>query len=189
MFAHLIAHPPYAEDQPLPHTILTIHTFHRGLQTGALFGGLASLPRSYLLLRSARPASPLVPGATATTAASIVTPTSGQLLARTSLKYVSWGMLIGFGAMVVGLPMKMRGREEIEWEDRSWRLLENKGQEEVDDFSPISGALGGVFGGVRGPSSVGVLARVSGGFGIGNLVGVGGYMVWRYGVHQGKWDD
>jgi len=45
----------------------------------------------------------------------------------------------------------MWGRDEIEWQDRAWRLLYNKGQCETD----IWGGLGTVLGGVAG-----VLARL-----------------------------
>ena len=37
----------------------------------------------------------------------------------------------------------MFGRENIEWKDRAWRLLENKYQMEVDDFALLGTAVGG----------------------------------------------
>jgi hypothetical protein len=83
----------------------------------------------------------------------------------------------------------MWGRESIEWNDRSWRLLENKGQVEVDDWS-----LGGTIAGLAGVYGSGVARRagwraVVGGAGVGSLVGVGGYMAWRYGVKGGKYEE
>jgi len=38
---------------------------------------------------------------------------------------------IATGLMAFAVPGRMFGREEIEWKDRSWRLMENKGQLEV----------------------------------------------------------
>lgn len=60
---------------------------------------------------------------------------------------------------------------------------------EVDDWS-LGGALLGVAAvafsdrGIRGLGWRGVL----GGAGIGSLVGTGGYMIWRHGIHGGKFD-
>ena len=81
----------------------------------------------------------------------------------------------------------MWGREEIEWRDRAWRLLENKGQVEVDGWGVVGMVVGGA----------GVLARRGGvgwrvgvgGVGMGGTVGVIGYMIWRHGVKGGKWEE
>ena len=85
----------------------------------------------------------------------------------------------------------MWGRERIEWQDRSWRLLGNKGQVECDTFSAVMSVAGsGAVAwkeGVRG--SRGNLVRIVGGAGVGGLLGVVGYMGWRYGVKRGKWED
>ena len=111
----------------------------------------------------------------------------------------------------------MRGREDIEWCDRSWRLLENKGQVEVDSWS-LSGAVVGVVAALRlmrdsgsgrsaesagsgersrmlrGMSAVTVGMRMwrvaLGGAGIGASMGLLGYLGWRYGVMRGRrWND
>jgi hypothetical protein len=77
----------------------------------------------------------------------------------------------------------MRGREEIEWQDRSWRLLENEGQLETDDWTVVGAGAGAILGanvaglGWRGPV---------GGMGLGTVGGMLGYMAWRYGVNGGK---
>jgi hypothetical protein len=92
--------------------------------------------------------------------------------------------IIATALATVALAARMRGREHIEWADRSWRLLENKGQVEVDDWS-LGGAVVGVLAtGIRG---AGFLA-VTGGMAVGSVVGVAGYFGWRYGVKKGKWD-
>ena len=93
--------------------------------------------------------------------------------------------------MAVGLPMMMRGRELIEWQDRSWRLLANAGQVEVDNWSLLGAAVG--VGAVvwkrevlRGEAKRLGWRTVAGGAGVGSIVGVVGYMGWRYAVMGGK---
>lgn len=79
----------------------------------------------------------------------------------------------------------MWGREEIEWKDRSWRLRENPGQLEVDNWSGLA-SLAGVAWTLK-PSSAHPLsvARVVGGGSMGSAAGVVGYIIWRYGVRRG----
>ena len=167
-------HSPYAEDQTLHHTILTTHVLHRGFESGAAGGILLSSIRSiYLLRRSTTPARALFPA-----------------LRASLLRSTGVGAVLGMGVSAVGLGARMYGREGIEWKDRSWRLLENKGQVEVDDWS-----LGGIVVGLmavvvgRGEGQVLGWRRVVGGAGVGGWVGVMGYMGWRYGVRGGKFDD
>lgn len=85
--------------------------------------------------------------------------------------------------MAVSLARRMDGKVHIEWADRSWRLLENKGQVAVDDWSAVAGAV--VTAGRRGLG----WQAVTGGAGIGGLAGVAGYMIWRYGVKGGEWGE
>lgn len=89
--------------------------------------------------------------------------------------------------MVVGLAGRMWGREDIEWRDRSWRLLQNPGQVEVDDWSVIGTAAGMAALAVsKSASDVGVPRRILGGAGIGSVAGTVGYMMWRYGIKGGE---
>lgn len=74
----------------------------------------------------------------------------------------------------------MYGREEIEWKDRSWRLLGNRGQNECDVFMG-SGMVLGLLASVKR----GTEWRVR----VGSAVGVLGYLGWRYGVKGGVWDE
>lgn len=95
----------------------------------------------------------------------------------------------------------MWGREDIEWKDRSWRLLENKGQLECDDWTYAGMAVGvvaasaAVMVGSRGRKGVVPLVALGGGgravevlgtASLGSFAGMLGYMTWRYGVHGGK---
>lgn len=97
--------------------------------------------------------------------------------------------VIGTGLLALALVGRMWGREDIEWKDRSWRLLENKGQIEVDQWSLIGSALGPLgllfTRGVRGAG----WKMFVGSAGLGGSTGVLGYLVWRHGINQGKWPD
>jgi len=155
--SRLFPHTAYAEDQPLPHVVLATHVLYRGFQAGALVGSLVPLP----LMLFRRLSAPL--------------PT-------VMLRSAGVGSIVGTSLLTLGLVGRMWGREEIEWRDRSWRLLENKGQMEVDTWSAIGTVAGGILG------SGGWRGRL-GGAGLGSLAGVAGYMGWRYGVKKGKWEE
>lgn len=70
---------------------------------------------------------------------------------------------------------RMRGREEVEWQDRSWRLLENKGEVQTD-WETIGatgvGALAGAAAARRGAVRLAVGPAVLGGAGLGLGSGV-----------------
>ena len=153
-------HPPYAEDQPLSHLILTTHVLSRAFQSGALIGSLLGARHLY----TSRTFLPL-------------------------LRSAGVGGVYGVAFTTVALAVRMWGREKIEWQDRSWRLMENKGQVECDTFS-TGGAIAGVglVAWRHGVSQAGWRLFL-GGAGAGGLIGVVGYMGWRYGVKGGKWDD
>ncbi len=63
------------------------------------------------------------------------------MLAARVLRSAGVGSLWGIGFLAVGLVGRMWGRTEIEWQDRSWRLLENRGQVETDDWT-LGGGCG-----------------------------------------------
>ena len=156
-------HTEYAEEQPYAKTILTAHVLDRSFQTGAVFGLATGTLRSLIKRR----------------------PIAGTILSSTG-----YGALMGFAVMIPVIPMYMSGKTDIEWKDRSWRLLENEGQKEVDDWSSV-GFVGGALATARSEAfrqaRSGKFVRLMGGGALGDLLGVMGYMVWRYGVHQGKW--
>jgi Protein of unknown function (DUF1757) len=172
-------HSAYAEDQPLPHTILNSHVLHRGLQTGAFTGLLYGSAKATLQNRKSKTASP-----TALIAK--------QSIRASALRSAGYGAVIGTVLMIPGVMFHMSGREEIEWQDRSWRLLENQGQMEVDDWSLVGAAAGiaaTAQSALRSNGATAKVLRVAGGTGVGSLVGVAGYMVWRYGINGGKWPE
>lgn len=83
----------------------------------------------------------------------------------------------------------MYGRELIEWQDRSWRLLENRGQVEMDDWTYIGMGAGVVAalgtGSLKGLGVRGVL----GAMGAGSVVGGLGWVGWRVGINGGKFEE
>lgn len=160
-------HPAFAEDQPFPHVILTTHVLTRGFTAGALVGSLIRLPGYFL----SKPTSSIPAGP----------------LSTAVLRSAGVGTVVGTGLLSVVLAVRMWDKEPIEWADRSWRLLENKGQVEVDDWS-YSGALLGAAATTLSRRNLGWRGLL-GGMGLGSLVGVGGYMGWRYGINGGKWEE
>lgn len=181
-------HTPYAEDQPLAHLILTTHVLHRGFQVGALGGLLTGSVRLAINLRRSNP-GPAIPSATKGAArVPPPSPRAGLLIARST----GIGGMIGIGLLSAILPYKMRGAELIQWQDRSWRLLENKGQVEVDRWS-VAGGLMGIGAVVLAWRRGRALSSgkwngwtLLGGVGEGSLAGVLGYIGWRYGLMRGE---
>lgn len=99
------------------------------------------------------------------------------------------GAVVGTGFLAVALVARMWGREEIEWRDRSWRLLENKGQIEVDTWGAAGMAAGGaLLIATKGLRGVGWKMGI-GSLGMNGTAGVIGYMIWRHGVKGGKWPE
>ncbi|OBT41755.1 hypothetical protein VE00_07992 [Pseudogymnoascus sp. WSF 3629] len=155
--SQFLPHATYAEDQRYSYAILTGHVLYRGFAAGALVGALAPLP--IMIFRPLKHPLPLA-----------------------VLRSAGMGTVVGTGVLALALAGRMYGREEIEWKDRSWRLLANKGQVEVDTWSGVGTVMGALV--ARGKGWRGRL----GGAGLGNLVGVGGYLGWRYGFNQGKFN-
>ena len=161
-------HTDYAEDQPMPYTILTTHVLYRGFQAGAVVGHSLKLARSMF---------------------SKSTALSTETILASTLRSTGIGALTGTALMIPGLYMRMRGREEIEWKDRSWRLLENKSQMAVDDFSVVGTAVGALAGArqvVSKQTTQTKIFKVAGGAGVGSIVGVVVYMGWWYGLGGGN---
>jgi hypothetical protein len=160
-------HAAYAENQPLGRLILTSHVLQRGFEAGSIAG--ASIGSAWHLVSRWRASG------------------AAQRFAPMVLRSTGVGAVVGTGLMVVGLPVRMWGREEIEWQDRSWRLLENQGQLEVDDWSVGGVTLGLATIMLRGGVTRGLgWQGVVGAAGLGSMAGIAGYMGWRYGVNGGQ---
>ncbi|KAL8715467.1 MAG: hypothetical protein Q9220_000801 [cf. Caloplaca sp. 1 TL-2023] len=142
MLPQLFPHTSYAEDQPSAISILTIHCLHRGFTSGAILGLLAPFARTAFITILRRPTP------------AIVLPWTARLLSTTAV-----GSLAGTALTAVGMTGRMWGRENIEWQDRSWRILANKTQNREDDWS-FGGAILGAVG-------IGIMARTGGGYAAG----------------------
>lgn len=134
MLQRIFHHPTYAEDQPSAHTILTIHCLHRGFTAGAIIGSLVSFARSASSTILRRPTS------------IVSLPWTTRLLSSAAI-----GSLSGTAFLAIGMTARMWGRDEIEWQDRSWRILANRGQNEEDGWS-----AGGI---ILGTLGMGIMAR------------------------------
>lgn len=169
--SRFFAHTPYAEDQPLSHTILTVHVLTRAVTTGTIIGmGITGVRQAIPSLRRRYQQQAAVAG-------SQQQPLLQRLLASTGRS-----TLITMGVTTVLLAGRMYGRDLIEWQDRSWRLMENRGQLECDDWTYGGMGLAAVAGLIKGLPWTGLVGAV----GLGSFGGMVGYMGWRYGVHQGK---
>jgi len=178
-------HTEYPEDQPFSRTILTVHVLSRGYLVGSMIGfGVGTTAHLAALYKSRHASSSDSP----------ISPLSRPLSLRL-LRSAGLGAFIGLAVLSVGLPAQMYAKEDIEWKDRSWRLLENKGQVETDDWIGV-GALAGL-GGVLSPAvakkygGLHVLGwrGVIGGAALGTLGGAAGQLLYRQWYKGGKWED
>jgi hypothetical protein len=68
----------------------------------------------------------------------------------------------------------MRGKKEVEWQDRAWRILGNKGEMKTD-WATVggmgAGAIAGVVAARRGVVPISVGTAVIGGVGAGSGIG------------------
>ncbi|KAF1851882.1 uncharacterized protein K460DRAFT_362652 [Cucurbitaria berberidis CBS 394.84] len=152
----LFPHTPYAEDQPYAQSILYLHTM-RASAMSFTFLSLFQLPISLIRARRSQ------------------TPISTSILLTDTLRTSGRGLVLGTvagAAMVLG---RMWGREEIEWKDRSWRILENKGEIKTDWVTlggAGAGAVAGVVAARRGVLPISAGNAVLGGAGLGMANGV-----------------
>lgn len=143
----------YADDQRFAHTVLTTHVLSRGFQMGTGIGLLGALAFN---LSKRKP-----------------------ITAPALLRSAGVGGVIGIGVISVALFQRMRNRELIEWKDRSWALLHNKGQVRVDNWSQPGMVLGVILAAAMLPRLGAPRWRgVVGGAGVGSLMGTVGGMVW-----------
>ncbi|KAM3534829.1 hypothetical protein MY4038_001910 [Beauveria bassiana] len=184
-------HTAYAEDQPLARTILTTHVATRAVTLGTLLGVAATSART--VIPALRPK-----------VEQQQQQQQQQPFAARLLRSCAGSILATLGVAGVGLVVRMWGRDDIEWRDRSWRLLESRGQLETDDWT-----YGGM--GAAGATSALVMVKARaagarkktpppavlvlgwrglvGAAGLGSVGGMMGYLGWRYGVNGGKFPE
>ena len=199
--------PEFAEDLPLfqSRVILTTHVLHRGFQAGSTLGLIVGAARVIPSIIRSAPANNLT-NATATATSTPTLLSRAQSATPTIVRSIGVGAVLGLGAMSVLLPLRMANVDPVGWQDRSWRLLGNQGQIEVDNWSLAGMALAVVAIGAGAPVrrrmmmmeaegkrvSRGVLVKALGlgwkaavgGVGMGSLLGVLGYLVWRNGIRR-----
>ena len=103
----------FPEDQKYSRFILYSHLTHKGLQVGSICGGLGGL----LLFSRRRASSSLIKSLSIATNVGVAT----SVLAL-------WGLGTA----------KMWGMEEIEWQDRAWRLQKNEKSMVMDTFTDVA---------------------------------------------------
>lgn len=153
-------HAAYAEDQPLGRTILYTHVLTRGLTTGSLIGAAVATTR-HLLPFGSSPARQL-------------------LLSSRVLGASATGAVIGVGLSALATVGRMWGRDDIEWQDRSWRLMESRSQLRVDDWTYAGMAVApAVLAAARASTkgSVSGWRGVVGAVGLGSIGGMVAYLV------------
>ena len=165
MLDTVVPHAEYAEDQRYEKGVLYAHVGYRGLQSGAVLGAAVGATRTFRQ-RKALPTS----------------------LARAAwLRPIGIGGVIGMGVSMALVPLRMMGREKIEWQDRTWRLLANKSQEEVDNWT-LPGSMLGAAVAARVARPVG-WRSIMGGAGVGSMTALGALMLWRLIVRKESEDS
>ncbi|KAF2434970.1 hypothetical protein EJ08DRAFT_385959 [Tothia fuscella] len=166
-------HSAYAEDQKYAKSILTYHV----LRSGATMGAILAIP---FAIRSTLFQGPKT------------LPAFSSNLFIHSFRGTLGGLL--FGALALG--GRMWDKQDIEWQDRTWRLLENRGQIEVDRWifeGEVIGGSGTLLAARMGrlPSALigKTFTAVIGGIGIGAAASTTGYVLWRHAIWRGKFPE
>ena len=151
-----LPHPIYAEDQPYARSILYLHVIRASVMSFSFFS-LARFPASVIAARYKKTAIDY-----------------NVILTRT-LKTAGRGLVLGTAAGVVMTWGRMRELEEIEWKDRSWRILENNGEVQTDWVtlgSASGGAVAALIAARRGRIKMPAGGAMLGGAGAGMAAGV-----------------
>lgn len=109
-------------------------------------------------------------------------PLSNPALLANTLKVTGRSLVVGTLAGAFMVFGRMHGNEEIEWQDRAWRILENKGEVRTD-WAAFGGAgMGAVVGLIaarRGVVPATASTAILGGAGLGMASGVP-FMVYTF---------
>ncbi|KAL5432601.1 hypothetical protein PMIN07_010543 [Paraphaeosphaeria minitans] len=151
----LFPHTTHAEDQPSAHAILYLHVWRATTMT-CTFAAQLTAPASLLLSRYRH-------GTRFTGFA------YGIRLLVHSARGLVIGSILGFPATYV----HMFGREEIEWQDRAWRLQENR-EEELTDLTTLMGMVVApvAFAATKARGRLGIGMTLMGGIGVGAGTGM-----------------
>ncbi|EJT69665.1 hypothetical protein GGTG_12549 [Gaeumannomyces tritici R3-111a-1] len=167
--SRLFPHADYAEDQPLHRTILATHVAARAATTGTLAGAAVLSARALLPKRAATPTTK-TPAPAATAAA--------LRLLRASGSGVAWATALA--GLYLGASMaRWEPIEYLETDD--WTVAGTAAGVAAATAVASSGG-GGVRAGVRLLGWRGLLGAA----GSGSVVGMVGYLGWRYGVKKGQ---
>jgi hypothetical protein len=152
----LFPHAQYAEDQPYARSILYLHVMRASAMSFS-FLSLVHFPISIIAARFRK------------------TPADYNMILSRTLKTAGRGLILGTAAGAVMTWGRMRGREEIEWKDRSWRVLENDGEVKTDWVTlgaAGGGAVGALLAARKGTLPLNMGNAVLGGAGVGFASGV-----------------
>ena len=152
----LFPHPLYAEDQPFARSILYLHVMRASAMSFSFFS-LLQFPASIIAARYRN------------------SPIDYAIILSRTLRTAGRGLVLGTAAGAIMTWGRMRGREEIEWKDRSWRILENHGEVKTDWVTlgaAGTGAVGALLAARSGRVPITVGNAMLGGAGVGMGTGV-----------------
>jgi len=168
-----IPNPPNSKDQPYAKPFLTFHVLRSTGTAGALFSVPTAIASTFYL-----------------------GPKTLSTFATRLLTHSFRGTLAGLAFGVIALEGRMWGREHIEWQERTSKLLRNKGQVEVDHWilgGEVVGGAAAIIAARRGLLPIVLKEKMGqtivGAMGLGAVAGTGEYMIWRHGIKRGKFDD
>lgn len=152
----LFSHTAYAEDQPSGSAILYLHV----MRASAMSFSFISLFRFPISLLNARYRN---------------LPIDMRAITARTLQSSGRAFVIGSAAGALMTWGRMRGKEEIEYQDRAWRILENQGEVKTD-WAVLggggAGAVAGLLAARRGAIPLSAGSAALGGVGAGAGVGI-----------------
>ncbi|KAJ3070378.1 hypothetical protein HDU98_006602 [Podochytrium sp. JEL0797] len=141
---------PMTEDQQYSRAILEIHVAHRAVNAFSALATVGVFARKLVSTQT--------------------TPLTTSLLRGNAA-----AVLLGIVGGAVMVEMKMADKQPIEWQDRSWRLLHNKTQNDIDMWS-----AGGAFAGFSVTRLTGNgFVRGLGGLGLGSVAGIAAFGLYK----------
>ncbi|OAK98089.1 hypothetical protein IQ06DRAFT_349810 [Phaeosphaeriaceae sp. SRC1lsM3a] len=152
----LFAQAAYAEDQGNAHSILYLHVM-RASAMSFTFVSLLRFPFDAARARYQK------------------TPIDTTTLLTRTFRSSGRAFVLGTAAGALATWGRMRGKEEVEWQDRAWRILNNKGEMQTDWVTAGgvgAGAVVGVAAARRGALPLSTANAILGGAGAGSAIGI-----------------